>query len=125
MAKRKSRDSELMEEVDFSKPLLDIYKLGGDEDPCFGKLHDLTASECIRCGDSELCQVATQQRQVIDREEDKTPYMDQVHDNQDKVIKSIKRLQNLGKRDKIIIAKVTKRFNLTAKEVKQIIKNIG
>ena len=122
--KRKERDSEMMEKVDFSKPLLDIYKLGGDEDPCFGKHHDLTAPECARCGDSELCQIATMQRQTLERDNDETKYMDQAHDNQTRVQKTAKRLVKLGKKDSIIIDKLIAKYGITKTEAKAIIKKL-
>lgn len=49
--KRKPREAT---EVDFSEPI-DITKIGSTDDPCFGKLYDLSTEECRRCGDSELC----------------------------------------------------------------------
>jgi len=49
--------------VDLLKPISsDIFKLGSSEDPCFGKLHDLTDSICRRCGDNELCQAVMGQK---------------------------------------------------------------
>lgn len=46
--------------IDLSKPL-DINIIGSEDDPCFGKLHSLTAEECRRCGDSEVCSIITAQ----------------------------------------------------------------
>lgn len=58
---RKSRNKVNKEQKkDFSKPL-DVYKLGSEEDPCFGKLHDLKAEECQECGDSEFCVIVMAQ----------------------------------------------------------------
>lgn len=37
----------------------DVTKFGSEDDPCFGKLYDLTTPECQGCGDNELCAIAT------------------------------------------------------------------
>ena len=58
MAKRKKKEKA---EVDLLKPI-NIFELGGDADPCFGKQYDLSTDECKRCGDSELCAIATAQK---------------------------------------------------------------
>ena len=34
---------------------LDISMVGTEDDPCFGKLYDMTTRECKRCGDNEFC----------------------------------------------------------------------
>lgn len=56
--KRESRDE--LPELDLTTPL-DILSLGGDEDVCFGKHHDLKAPECIECGDSDFCMIVYSQ----------------------------------------------------------------
>jgi len=55
--KRKSRKEKVKQIKDLSIPI-PIEQLGGENDPCFGKLHDPRASECKRCGDSEICSIA-------------------------------------------------------------------
>ena len=40
---------------------LDVLSLGSDDDPCFGKHHDLLAPECKECGDSEFCMIVKAQ----------------------------------------------------------------
>ena len=63
MAKKNKRVSR--EEVDSSEynllEPLDIFSFGTENDPCFGKLHDLKAPECIDCGDSEFCAIVQAQ----------------------------------------------------------------
>ena len=108
---------------DFSKPI-DIYNLGGEDDPCFGKLHDLSAIECRRCGDSELCQVATAQRQMIDRVKDDAPYMDKKFDNDHRAYKYIKRRLSLSKTESSIINTASTKYGVSKDEAKQIIKKI-
>lgn len=66
MANRKPRKKLTKKNIDVFKPV-DFSKLGTSEDPCFGKHWDLTAKECNNCGDSELCAIAFQQKQLITR----------------------------------------------------------
>lgn len=54
--RRKPKKKSQIKPSDLLVPI-DITKFGTGEDPCFGKHHDLTAEECQRCGDQELCQV--------------------------------------------------------------------
>jgi hypothetical protein len=49
------------ENVDLAKPL-PFDKIGSEDDPCFAKFHDLTAKECQRCGDSEICAIVQAQK---------------------------------------------------------------
>lgn len=54
--------------MDTLKPIT-IDMLGTEEDPCFGKHLNPKAPECQRCGDSEICAIAMQQRLQIKRAE--------------------------------------------------------
>ena len=60
MEKRKAHTKPKFTNMDLSKPL-DINVIGSTEDPCFGKHHSLTASQCRICGDNEVCSVITAQ----------------------------------------------------------------
>ena len=62
-AKERKRREKLTKKVDLTEPLLpiDIEKFGSDEDPCFGKLYDLTEDECKRCGDCTICGIVFNQ----------------------------------------------------------------
>lgn len=53
--KRKPREKEIKKHS-LLLPI-DITKLGTEEDPCFGRLHNPQAEECRRCGDCEICQI--------------------------------------------------------------------
>jgi hypothetical protein len=53
---RKSRKMVDKEDYNILKPI-DILTLGSEDDPCFGKLHDLKAPECMECGDAEFCSI--------------------------------------------------------------------
>jgi len=57
---RKARTKIDKEEYDILKPI-DIFSFGTDDDPCFGKYHDLKAAECRECGDSEFCAIVMAQ----------------------------------------------------------------
>jgi hypothetical protein len=123
MSKRTPRKDLSKNSYDFTKPI-DIFNLGGESDPCFGKLHDLTAPECMRCGDSELCQIATSQRQIIDRNSDSSKYMDIEHDNDHRAYKYIKRRVTLGKSEADIIKVAVAKYGVTKDEAKKIIKKL-
>ena len=62
MAKRVSRkaskDTRIMKKGDILTPIK-LSDLGSENDPCFGKLYDLTQDECKMCGDSEICCIKT------------------------------------------------------------------
>ena len=79
MAKRKQREES---DVDTTQPLgyQDVLEIIGTEnDPCFGKLHDTTATDCQRCGDNELCRIVQAQLNAVKREkleEDGQRFMD-------------------------------------------------
>ena len=47
-SKQQYQESSPLEPVNFKS-------IGSNNDPCFGKLYDLTTQECKICGDSELC----------------------------------------------------------------------
>lgn len=51
---------EQIPEQDLLKPI-DVLSLGGEDDPCFGKHHDLLAPECKECGDAEFCAIVKAQ----------------------------------------------------------------
>lgn len=63
---RKPRKKISKKNLDFSQPLK-IDEYGTDKDPCFGKLHDLKAAECKRCGDAEICSIVFSQKIQITR----------------------------------------------------------
>lgn len=58
MGKNRREPRDTKDKPDLIIPI-DLTIFGTENDPCFGKLHDLTAPECRQCGDSELCAIAT------------------------------------------------------------------
>lgn len=70
---RKERKTDELEDLNQMEPI-DIEVFGTDDDPCFGKLYDLSADECQRCGDSEFCalkmgQTLNKERKLIESKE--------------------------------------------------------
>lgn len=54
-------------EIDLFKPI-DLAKIGTPNDPCFGKEYDSRNSDCMNCGDVELCAIAMMQNNKINRD---------------------------------------------------------
>lgn len=78
MAKKKRKEREASVKPKTLLTPLDFTKFGTDDDPCFGKLYDLSAPECKICGDQELCGVVFSQNMHIVRKdiEDKSKFKD-------------------------------------------------
>jgi hypothetical protein len=126
-ANRKTRNSKIPNkelEIPF-----DIAKLGSKDDPCFGKHYDLNADECQRCGDIEICTIATQQNLNILRGEveENQPFKD-ITDGADKenerllkldndIQKYVNKLKKVGKGPIEIKILTKKKFNLTKGEI--------
>lgn len=129
--KRESR-KKISKKVDMSKPLMpiDITKFGTDDDPCFGKLHDLTQDECKRCGDSSLCSIVMNQDTLKLRaaEEKGNRFKDLelgAAKPSDKEIKTfIKKLLDKGTMRLKIRSKVIAKFGLSRDEVNKLITKI-
>ncbi len=121
--KRKSRDKVNKEEINLLKPL-NLANFTLENDPCFGKHHDLKAPECNRCGDSEICSIIVAQglnteRQEISRE---TP-IKEFHDGPDlkAVRKFIRGKLKKSVSQEAIITKVQNKWDLKTKKIIKII----
>lgn len=125
--KRKIRTQLSNKDLDLLVPL-DILSLGSDDDPCFGKHHDLSAPECKECGDSEFCTIVKAQglhkeRLEIEAKQSFKDIEDAEGDLINKkvyakqVIKEYK--QNGFKRLKTILI-VSRKLGLSKKIIKQI-----
>lgn len=119
MAKKKKKNTQ---ELDTLKPI-NIYELGGDNDPCFGKQYDLSADECNRCGDSELCAIATAQnlngiREKIEKETEFKDIQNEVGNK--KVENYIKKRIDKGYDLSRIKKLVKKKFRLKSKEIRKL-----
>lgn len=56
----------MSKKFDTLKPIT-IDQLGTKDDPCFGKHYSISAPECQRCGDCELCAIVISQKNHIKR----------------------------------------------------------
>jgi hypothetical protein len=124
--KRKSR-SKANKKVDITKPLapIDITKFGTDEDPCFGKLFDLTEDECRRCGDQAICQIVFNQKteKLRGKEESNSRFKD-LELNTIEAENFIRSKKESGKSKKFVTRRTVKKFNLSEPEVKKLVKKI-
>lgn len=125
--KRIARDQ--TEGIDFLKPI-GIDKIGSSDDPCFGKLYDLSTEECKRCGDSELCAVVFSQhkaRNTRDKLESENRYKDlELSEPKENTALAKwvaeKKTEGLSRSDIIKSAKRT--FGSTREEIKAIYKKL-
>jgi len=124
--KRISREEIDPKDHNLMEPLIDLTKLGTEDDPCFGKLHDLNAPECIRCGDNEFCQIVKSQRQHLLRakESETTTFLDEEEativtnqELQDFVKRSVKK----NKSDSFILRLGKKKYSGTEEEIQKLI----
>lgn len=113
--------------IDILEPV-DIFSLGTEDDPCFGKLHDLKAPECMDCGDSEFCAIVKAQRMNVERLKIETTQRFKDIEEAERVVndklkqaeKSIKELRKQGRKKMKIILLVSKKFNLDKQRVKNL-----
>lgn len=118
MAKEKKRKSRnrLAGSFDTLKPLLleDIYKLGTENDPCFGKLYDPKAPECQRCGDNEICAITFGQNnhKLRDKAEKNMAFLDLEE-------KEIDTMSNSKKAKKLIRRLINNHKSISVEAVKQ------
>ena len=126
MAKREIRDKINLSEEDMLKPL-DIEKFGSDSDPCFGKLYSLSAPECKRCGDSEICGTIFAQRLNGKREIiESTKRFKDIELNKElppKAIDMIRKLRSQGYKDIRINRLVRVKYKLDKTELTNWLKD--
>ena len=130
MANRKSRKT-INEDTDLLKPI-DVLSLGSDEDPCFGKLHDILAKECKACGDSEFCQIVKGQGlhkerlkiETKQRFKDIEEADEEMGKRKAEVKKLIKEYQDKGLPKLKIIIRVSKEKSLPKDIIKQLYNKI-
>lgn len=127
--KRKPRKKIDMSKVDiFSADVIeDITAFGSENDPCFGKLYDITTKECKRCGDAEFCCLATAQRNHLLRKKQGSNFKDMqeessIKEGQDKVAKKARSLKKKYPDNPVkIINKLVKIFGITKKEARKFV----
>lgn len=123
----KREPREKIKDEDLLVPL-DIYKLGSEEDPCFGKHYDLKATECSICGDADFCAIVTAQNLHKKRGdiESKNRFKDLeeaeyvMGEKEKKARKYIKEKKSEGYNKLMIIIRCSKKFNLPKDKVKDI-----
>jgi hypothetical protein len=126
--KRTAREKVDKDNYDLLKPI-DILTLGSDDDPCFGKLHDLLSKECKVCGDSEFCAIANAQylkgknlkMESNQRFKDIEEANKLLTENKHRAKDLIKKYKEKGLKKFKILIKVSEELNLTKDEVKQLI----
>lgn len=126
---RKSR-KKISKKVDITKPILpiDILKFGTDEDPCFGKLHDLTEDACKRCGDSTLCAIVCDQvtkglrQEAESNNRFKDLEIDKPNVDEKEIKKFIKTKLKEGTISLVITKKVVQKYKLTKEEAKKLVR---
>lgn len=123
---RKSRskiDKSSSQKIALLKPL-NLSDFTEENDPCFGKHHDLKTSECARCGDAEICSIITSQNLHNRRKllGEKMP-LKEFHDEPDKkaVKKFIRNKVRKGLSQEKIIKRVQKKWDIPKKKIINII----
>lgn len=125
MSKQVARDSKVPAK-DLLKPF-DVTKFGSEDDPCFGKHHDLNSDECQICGDVEICGIATMQSQLTMRQllekENKYKDLEEAEMIRTAEIKAfIEARRKRGVSDAVIRAKLKSQFKLTYGQTKLYLK---
>lgn len=131
MSSREPRTNIDKSEIDLLKPI-DILSLGGEDDPCFGKHHDIKAPECIECGDSDFCAIVKAQglhKERIDIESKQRfkdiEESDKIGLEKRKKAKIlIKKYMGLGFKRMKIVVKVSEETNLEKDLIKQLYEQI-
>lgn len=124
---RQPREDINKAQIDLLKPI-DVLSLGGEEDPCFGKYHDLKAPECMDCGDAEFCAIVKaqnlhQERAVIEssqRFKDIEEGENELLKKRGKAKKLIEEYKAEGFRRMKTILLVARKTNLTKDQVKML-----
>lgn len=127
MAKRNSRKNIKEDDIDLLVPV-DITLLGSDEDPCFGKLHDLKAPECMECGDADFCALVKAQnlhkkRLVIENNQrfKDIEEADQILANtKEKIKKDIEEAKKSGAKRLKTILRLSEKYGISKDIIKQL-----
>jgi hypothetical protein len=100
---------------------MNIKKLGGKHDPCYGKLYDLTEDTCKGCGDASSCLIEfnLNMKGMRSKAEKENRYKDlDILLDIETVGKYIKKCKEKGKDKKQIIALLIKKYEITKKEAR-------
>lgn len=124
--KNKREPREKTKGIDFLKPI-DFNKVGTEDDPCFGKLFNLSTDACKRCGDSELCSALLSQNLNKSRAkiESKNRFKDiELTEGNKALINWVKEKKKAGISRSEIIKKAKKTFGSERKEIKEIYRSL-
>lgn len=128
MAKKRKPKKKATKGINTLEPI-DLAKVGTADDPCFGKLYDLSTEECKRCGDSELC--CTVFSQSMDKARKKFEKSNRVKDMEltepkvnEALAKWVKEKKDEGLKRSEVIKKAKKTFGSTREEIKEIWKTL-
>lgn len=97
--------------------------IGSKNDPCFGKLYDLSQAECRQCGDSEFCCTIFANNQGVSRaeveKENKFKDLNVLVDKKavNKTIRTLKR-KEASKLE--ILTKLGEKFEITKEEAREL-----
>jgi len=133
MGKEKDRKprNKASKKLNIAKPItpFDIDKIGSDDDPCFGKLYDLTEEACKRCGDNTICAIAFNQKTIKMRNDEesnnrfKDVELEVKKTKETKESKYVKSQLSKGITSFKIIKKLISKFNLTKEEARKLVKS--
>lgn len=125
MAKKKKQLPDLAKQSPLEP--LDLYSIGSNGDPCFGKSYDLSTSECRSCGDSELCALRMSQALNKTRKqlEEENHYKDlDVLEDVSAIKKFMRKLKREGLSRKEIISKTSEKFEVPTKDLRKLFKEL-
>lgn len=122
VSRKASKKTKALKKGDILSPIK-LSELGSDNDPCFGKLYDLTTSECKMCGDSELCSIKT--AEFLGKTRKELEQANQYKDLDNLVDKKgakkyFRQLKRKGTEKKEIIHKMSAKYELTLKETRTL-----
>lgn len=127
MAKKERTPRDKTKGVDLMEPV-DITQFGTKDDPCFGKEYNLSAPECKRCGDSELCAIVMGQNNNLKRKEIESENRFKDLEIVNKTTNSalaewvkVKKAEGLTRSE--IVVKAKKTYGSTRKEIMALYKN--
>lgn len=115
--KRETKGVSLLKPIPF-----DILKLGGKDDPCFGKLNDPKNETCQICGDFELCSISSVKQidKLRKREESEKSFKD-IAGIED-VRSFMKLLIKKGKKEKMVVLMAMSKFKISKIKAQSIYK---
>jgi len=118
MKKQKREKRKGPKDFDYFK-VIDITTIGSDNDPCFGKLYDLSEDTCRMCGDNARCAMVMAQGQNLDKskQEKKNRFKDKEVAENDIIKEYIIKEKSKGLKRFEVINKTKKKFGIKNKKM--------